>query len=102
MILLQINAETIEGFVLNYYFIVLPLAILLITAIFTYKYFFNFGSSCPNCKTKSDISRIKKNKYFKTLGINDILKKYKCNKCHYKFYVINGSVQEKKTQKIEL
>jgi transposase-like protein len=102
MIFLQINADTIEGFVLSYYYILLPLTILLLTFVFTYKYFFNFGSSCPNCKSSNDLSRIKKNPYFKTIGINDILKKYKCSKCHYKFYVINGSVQEKKIEKVKL
>jgi hypothetical protein len=91
---LQIIKENpIETFILSNYYYIIPL-ILLIVFVFLYnKYLFNFSNKCANCKSV-DISRIKKNKYLKSIGLDKKTMKFNCRKCHYKFYVI-GNNREK-------
>lgn len=87
--ILDINISTIEGFLYNNFLWVFPILIATIIVFFTKKYFFNFKYKCPNCSMSSDISRIKKNEFFRKFKFTENIRKFNCRKCHYKFYILN-------------
>jgi len=87
--ILLINAIDIEGFLYINFIPVFILFILAVLFIYSYNIYFNFIYKCPKCGAVKDISRIKKNKFFKKLGISDTYRKYACGKCHHKFYIFN-------------
>lgn len=95
LLLLSINENPLEVFVIENVFIVAPIILGLIIIFFTNKYFFNFGANCPNCKSKTDLSRIKKNKFFNLFSFTEKIRKYHCRKCHYKFYVLKNAPKGK-------
>jgi predicted RNA-binding Zn-ribbon protein involved in translation (DUF1610 family) len=95
-ITLQIIKENpIETFILGNLYFIIPLIIVVIFLFFTNKYLLNFSYKCPNCSS-DDISRVKKNKYLKTIGFDNKTMKFNCRKCHYKFYVIGNNRERKK------
>lgn len=92
---LVISFVDIEGFL---YVNFIPFLIFLSIAIFVvinYRLYFNFKKVCPKCGSSSDISRIKRNPFFKKIGFSEAYKKYTCKKCHYKFYIFNKNIKTK-------
>lgn len=87
--LLIINAIDIEGFLYVNFIPIFLLFILVVLFFYVYNIYFNFNYKCPKCGAVKDISRIKKNKLFKMMGISDTYRKYSCGKCHHKFYIFN-------------
>lgn len=95
LILLSNYENPIEGFFIENIFIIAPILVGFIVIFFTKKYFFNFKAICPNCGSKTDISRIKKNKFFNRFSFTENIKKYNCRKCHYKFYILKNAPKGK-------
>lgn len=98
LLLLSYNENPIEGFVIEHVFIVAPILLGLIIIFFTNKYFFNFEAICPNCASKTDLSRIKKNKFFNRFSFTEKIRKYNCRKCHYKFYILKNAPKAKSVE----
>jgi len=91
--LLLINAIDIEGFLYVNFIPVFLLFIITILFFYNYKTYINFVCECPKCSSVHDISRIKKNKIFKKIGVSDSYRKYSCRKCHNKFYVFTRNTE---------
>jgi DNA-directed RNA polymerase subunit RPC12/RpoP len=97
MNILLINAIDIEGFLYVNFIPVLIVFILLVLIILGYSTYVNFKYNCPKCGAVNDIKRIKKNIFFKKVGISDAYRKYVCGKCHNKFYIYNKNIENTKT-----
>ena len=94
---LQILKENpIEAFVLDNIYIILSVISISLFVYYSNKYYINLKNSCPKCNS-SDISRIKKNKFLKIIGLDDVTMKFNCRKCNNKFYVL-GNNREKKVK----
>lgn len=94
-LLLAINENPIEAFIIENIYFLVPVILGLVIVFFTHKYFFNFKAKCPNCGATSDLSRIKKNEFFKKFSFTEKIKKYHCRKCHYKFYILKNAPKGK-------
>jgi transposase-like protein len=84
---LIINTIDVEGFFISNYKLIFLLVIIIVSVISIYSTYFNTKNICPKCKSVKDLSRIKKNTIFNTLGLSNFFKKYVCANCHNKFYV---------------
>lgn len=94
-LLLAIDENPIEGFIIDNIYFLVPIILGLVIVFLSNKYFFNFKAKCPNCGATSDLSRIKKNEWFKRFKLTEKIKKYNCRKCHYKFYILKNAPKGK-------
>lgn len=92
---LQILKENpFEVFVLDNIYIILAITSICLFVYYSNKYYINLKNICPKCDSV-DISRVKKNRLFKTIGLDEKTMKFNCRKCNNKFYVL-GNNREKK------
>jgi hypothetical protein len=94
---LQILKENpFEAFVLDNIYLIVAFISITLFGYYSNKYYINLKNICPKCDSV-DISRIKKNKLFKMIGLDDVTMKFNCRKCNNKFYVL-GNNREKKVK----